>query len=636
MIKDNSKSLYPLFHLLSDKDYDAIKSAQSLSDLQQLNAIEKLCSDIKSLATNDQGEITAVSGNWSTLDLSSPVKFDKSCLATTLNHLIAAVRGAVKAHVAQAVALSTDQLLTCNFLGNVAFVAFQVAATKEIETAIVGKKLPELALSFRQTLESFIKASVAASKSAEKLRSSLIIDLTHRIQVVKHLIQHQVENLDSWMWTSYSRTYFEDGNAVIKQGCVCVQFGNDFIDDVSRLIITPLTVQAYHNHMGAMKHNMIMSAAGPAGTGKTETMKDLAKNLGYATCVINCSDQMGQEIFNQKIWADFKNHQIFVIFDEFNRVTKEELGNAVNFLSEAVKESPINGLQVGVTMNPGYAGRTEIPCPEKLVTIPMTVPDRQAIMGGMLSVEGFLQFENLAEYVARLLKECELYLSKECVYDFGLRMFKAIGKTAGGLLKSCEATKSEMQAVKDAILVNIVPRLTDQDCEIFKQMVENYFPKIDSNLPNCKQDWMRHTFEIRHAAFAFGEEAAALKLVKEAGIVGGYQVLEVKYENLDSFYGFFAEGDEQKWTAGAFSKCFKEASAANEKAVICITGLDATADMMACVVELLNTVMDDNKKLCLANGEEIQMGSNVRICLCTKKGNEMSPATISRTGVVRV
>merc|ERR1719220_2472465 len=163
-------------------------------------------------------------------------------------------------------------------------------------------------------------------------------------------------------------------------------------------------------------------------------------------------------------------------------------------------------------MNPGYAGRTEIPCPEKLVTIPMTVPDRQAIMGGMLSIEGFLQFENLAEYVARLLKECELYLSKQCVYDFGLRMFKAIGKTAGGLLKSCEATKSEMHAVKDAILVNIVPRLTDQDGEIFKQMVENYFPKIDSNLPNCKQDWMRHTFEIRHAAFAFGEEAAALKL----------------------------------------------------------------------------------------------------------------------------
>lgn len=137
-------------------------------------------------------------------------------------------------------------------------------------------------------------------------------------------------------------------------------------------------------------------------------------------------------------------------FDEFNRIAVEVLSVIavqVKSIQDAIKEKKqrfnFQGEVVSIkwtvglfiTMNPGYAGRTELPENLKALFRPcaMVVPDFELICEIMLVAEGFLEARLLARKFITLYSLCKELLSKQDHYDWGLRAIKSVLVVAGSL-----------------------------------------------------------------------------------------------------------------------------------------------------------------------------------------------------------
>ena len=275
-----------------------------------------------------------------------------------------------------------------------------------------------------------------------KLISLITMDV-HSRDVVQKLIDEKAEGPTSFLWQRQLRKYWKTLNPNMEVDIkICdfqAKYSYEYVGNSSRLVVTPLTDRCYITLTTAMRLMLGGAPAGPAGTGKTETTKDLAKALAVPCYVFNCSDQMNYQTLGD-IFKGLSQVGGWGCFDEFNRIPIEVLSvvatqmkivlDAIVFYSEPsnrpiefrtdagdLGEIPGNPpCKVGtfdffgdtltlipttgffITMNPGYAGRTELPENLKALfrSCAMIRPDIALICENMLLAEGFKKARELS------------------------------------------------------------------------------------------------------------------------------------------------------------------------------------------------------------------------------------------------
>jgi len=132
-----------------------------------------------------------------------------------------------------------------------------------------------------------------------------------------------------------------------------------------------------------------------------------------------------------------------------------------------------------ITMNPGYAGRTELPESVKALFRPVVcvVPDNELICQIKLFSAGFLTAKVLARKMTVLYKLASEQLSKQTHYDFGLRALKSVLNMAGHL-KRISGDLPENLVLMRALRDMNLPKFVYDDVPLFLGLIDDLFPGL--------------------------------------------------------------------------------------------------------------------------------------------------------------
>ncbi|XP_067601689.1 dynein axonemal heavy chain 11-like [Pseudorca crassidens] len=388
---ETKRVAFPRFYFISSADLLDIlsKGAQPMEVTHHLSKLFDSIVDLQFEGDQDVSAHRAV-GMYSKEKEYVPFPAECECIGhveTWLLQLEQTMKETVRRSITEAIAAYEDkprELWIFDFPAQVALTSSQIWWTTD-----VGIAFSRLEEGYETALKDFHKKQISQLNTLialllgellpgdrQKIMTICTIDV-HARDVVAKLISQKVVTPHAFAWRSQLRHRWEDTqkHCLVNICDAQLQYFYEYLGNSPRLVITPLTDRCYITLTQSLHLTMSGAPAGPAGTGKTETTKDLGRALGMVVYVFNCSEQMDYKSIGN-IYKGLVQTGAWGCFDEFNRISVEVLSvvavqvkmihDAIRnrkkrfvFLGEAITLKPSVG--IFITMNPGYAGRTELP-----------------------------------------------------------------------------------------------------------------------------------------------------------------------------------------------------------------------------------------------------------------------------------
>ncbi|CDW96237.1 hypothetical protein [Sporisorium scitamineum] len=348
----------------------------------------------------------------------------------------------------------------------------------------------------------------------------LITELVHQRDVIRLLMLQRVESARDFNWLSQMRFYLNRqvekplDRLTVQMANATFPYGYEYLGVPDRLVQTPLTDRCYLTLTQALNYKLGGAPFGPAGTGKTESVKALGVQLGMFVIVFCCDETFDFQAMG-RIFVGLCRVGAWGCFDEFNRL-EERILSAVSQQIQSIQQGladsggnttgkeiellgkrvPLNDrVGIFITTNPTYAGRSNLPDNLKKLfrNMAMTHPDRELIAQVMLFSQGFRTAETLASKIVPFFNLCLEQLSPQPHYDFGLRALKAVLVSAGQLKREhmlnggggheadsvVSIDVSEQEILIQSVSETIVPKLIAEDVPLLKSLLSDVFPGVE-------------------------------------------------------------------------------------------------------------------------------------------------------------
>ncbi|KAK3283536.1 hypothetical protein CYMTET_8768 [Cymbomonas tetramitiformis] len=681
---EEKRGIFPRFYFIGDDDLLEILG-QAKNPVVIQTHLKKLFAGIHSVVFGEGNQtivaMKSVMGEEVPLDHTVPVNEN---VELWLGKLAVEMKGTLDSMLTKCLSLKDYR----EFPSQILCLADMVHFTQKAELSLQQGSLAAFRESLVAQLQEYTAFDVEGFKVMKLKIQSLVLDLIHNIDVVDQLIAEGASMTGDWCWHRQLRYYVQKGKAGSKvyMAEADMDYSFEYQGNAPKLVYTPLTDKCYLTLTQGMQLGYGGNPYGPAGTGKTESVKALGQCLARQVLVFNCDEEFDFKSMG-RIFMGLIKCGAWGCFDEFNRLEEDVLSavsQQIQTIQQALKEkSPKMDFMgrsvevnhqacIFVTLNPagkGYGGRSKLPDNLKQMfrSVAMTAPDNNLISEVLLLSEGFTDARTLGHKLVSLFNLSKQLLSPQQHYDWGLRALKTVLGIAGRQLSVARAEgevpkELEAQIIIRSMRATTLPKMTFDDSSRFAGLLADIFPGVEVSDVVDKEivDAIEAVFGEMGLELVPAQVQKVLQMhlacMQRIGVIvvgpsgSGkttmWRVLEGAYRKLGrpvilhlmnpkaihrkQLLGHM-DMDTREWFDGVLTAAARQVvkePIEQQSWIICDGDVDPEW------IESLNSVLDDNKLLTMPSGERIQFGNNVNFIFECHDLKFASPATVSRTGMI--